>query len=87
MPFRLDDLLNILDQAMALQGRARSFTESTPLLGALPELDSMAVVQVLEGIESHYGLMLDDAAVSAEIFATVGSLAGFVRSSLATPDA
>lgn len=87
MPFRLDDLLNILDQAMALQGRARSFTESTPLLGALPELDSMAVVQVLEGIESHYGLMLDDAAVSAEIFATVGSLAGFVQSSLATPDA
>lgn len=87
MPFRLDDLLNILDQAMALQGRARSFTESTPLLGALPELDSMAVVQVLEGIESHYGLMLDDAAVSAEVFATVGSLAGFVQSSLATPDA
>lgn len=87
MPFRLDDLLNILDQAMALQGRARSFTESTPLLGALPELDSMAVVQVLEGIESHYGLMLDDAAVSAEVFATVGSLAAFVQSSLATPDA
>lgn len=87
MPFRLDDLLHILDQAMALQGRARSFTEATPLLGALPELDSMAVVQVLEGIERHYGLMLDDAAVSAEVFATVGSLAGFVQSSLAAPDA
>lgn len=81
--FRLEDLLLILDRAMALQGRARSFGESTRLLGALPELDSMAVVNVLEGIETHYGLVLDDGAVQGDVFETVGTLARFVQDTLA----
>ena len=85
MPFRLDDLLNILDQAMALQGRARSFTESTPLLGALPELDSMAVVNILSSIEAHLSVTLDDSAVSAEVFESVGTLHRFIQLRLGSP--
>jgi acyl carrier protein len=50
----------------------------TPLLGAIPELDSMAVVAVLTAIEERYGVTIDDGDVSAQVFETVGSLADFI---------
>ena len=52
--------------------------ESTEILGAIPEFDSMAIVTVLTLIEEHYGIMIDDDEVSAELFETLGSLIAFV---------
>lgn len=68
----------ILGQTLQLGSRADALTRETPLLGSIPELDSMAVVAVLTAIEERYGIVIDDADLSAEVFATVGSLADFV---------
>lgn len=56
------------------------FQSDTELLGSVPELDSMAVVGVLTAIEDELGIEIADDEVSAETFATFGSLLGFVRS-------
>ena len=36
------EVLSIIDDVLSLQGRTAGFTPETPLLGAIPELDSMA---------------------------------------------
>lgn len=67
----LADVLNLGDAAQALGA-------DSPLLGALPELDSMAVVSVIAAIEDRFGIMIDDDDISARTFETLGSLAAFV---------
>jgi acyl carrier protein len=54
----------------------------TPVLGAIPEMDSMSVVGILAGLEEQYGVTFDDDEINADIFATVGSLTTFVESKL-----
>ena len=56
----------------------RPLAEDTPLLGAMPELDSMAVASLIIALEQHYGFEVRDDEISARHFATVGSLARFV---------
>ncbi|GAC12862.1 acyl carrier protein [Aliiglaciecola lipolytica] len=55
------------------------FDEETPLLGAIPEFDSMAVVTVLTSIEDTFGVEVDDDEISADIFETFGALCAFVE--------
>jgi acyl carrier protein len=68
----------ILRDALSLEGRADALTATSPLLGAIPEFDSMAVVTVLTMIEDEFGIAIGDDEVSAEVFETLGSLAEFV---------
>jgi acyl carrier protein len=42
----------------------------------------MAVVHVLAALEEHFGIVVSDDDVSAETFATFGSLADFVETKL-----
>ena len=74
----LPDVLHVLDEALGLAGRSAGFDATTPLLGALPELDSMAVVSLIAALEQHFGVMLPDDELDGSVFASVGSLAAFV---------
>ena len=79
----MDVLLQVtraLDEVLSLGGRATTFTRDTPLLGAIPELDSMAVVSLLTALEERFGISIDDDDLDGSTFATVGSLAEFVAS-------
>lgn len=78
------EVIRLLDEVLSLDGRSRAFTLETPLLGAIPELDSMAVVSLITGLENHFGLVVDDDDIDGSTFATVGSLADFVSEKLAT---
>jgi acyl carrier protein len=77
------EVINLLDEILSLKGRASSFTADTPLLGAIPELDSMAVVALITAMEERFGFMAEDDEIDGSSFATVGSLVGFVESKLA----
>lgn len=77
------EILALLDEILSLNGRAAAFTENTPLLGALPELDSMAVVALITGMEERFGLSVDDDEIDGATFATVGTLIEFVDGKLA----
>lgn len=74
-----DELKTILDDVLSLEGRARAFTDDTPLLGAIPELDSMAVVSLITAVEERFGLEIADDEIDGAVFATFGSLVAFVE--------
>jgi acyl carrier protein len=67
----LIDVLNLGDAGQALDA-------DSPLLGSLPELDSMAVVTLIGALEEQFGIVVDDDDISASTFETLGSLAAFV---------
>ncbi|WP_156460621.1 acyl carrier protein [Sphingomonas sp. Leaf339] len=60
--------------------RAATFTVDTPLFGALPELDSMAVAGVLTELEDRLGILIEDDEVDGDMLETFGALTDFVRS-------
>lgn len=74
----IDIVKQVLGETLQLGDRADNFTTSTPLLGSIPELDSMAVVTVITGIEERFDIFVEDDEISAEAFETVGNLADFV---------
>ncbi len=76
------DILRTLDEVLSLGGRALAFQHSTALLGAIPELDSMAVVNLITTLEERFGVSFDDDEISGETFATVGGIVDLVRSKL-----
>jgi acyl carrier protein len=75
---KLDSIRRILRDTLQLGDRAQALTESSALLGAIPELDSMAVVSLITMIEDEFGIVVADDEVTAETFETVGSLVRFV---------
>lgn len=54
-----------------------SFKAETPLFGALPELDSMAVATLLTELEDRLHFVIDDDEFDGEILATFGNLVSF----------
>lgn len=78
----IDEIREILRDTLQLGDRADELTSTSPLLGSIPEFDSMAVVTVLTMVEEEFGIAIDDDEVSGEIFTTVGSLADFVAGKL-----
>ena len=68
----------MLDEVLSLKGRSASFDRSTNLLGAIPELDSMAVVTLMTSMEERFGIVIDDDEIDGSTFATIGSLSDFV---------
>ena len=72
------EVLSIIDDVLSLQGRTAAFVPETPLLGAIPELDSMAVIAVIQEIEARFGIEVPDDEVDGNSFATVGTVVEFV---------
>ena len=75
----LDQVKTILTDVLGLGASGAALGADTPLLGSLPELDSMAVVSLIGALEEHFGIAIDDDDISASTFATLGSLAAFVE--------
>jgi acyl carrier protein len=78
-----ENVKKLLAQTLQLGSRADTLTADSALLGALPELDSMAVVTILTAMEDYFGFTVDDDEISADTFETFGSLVAFVDAKLA----
>jgi acyl carrier protein len=74
------EVLAILDEVLGLNGRTASMNRDSPVLGALPELDSIAVVSVITALENRFAVAIGQDELNATSFATVGSLADLVSS-------
>lgn len=57
--------------------RAAAFVDTTPLFGALPELDSMAVAGVLTELEDRLGIIIEDDEIDGDMLENFGALARF----------
>lgn len=77
------EVLAIVDEVFSLKGRSATFSRSTPLLGALPELDSMAIVSLITALEDRFAMTVHDDDISGDSFATVGTLVDFVGGKIA----
>ena len=76
------EVLRVLDEVLSLGGRAQAFGRETHLLGAIPELDSMAVVTLITTLEERLGITVDDDDVDGDTFATVGALVDYIAGKL-----
>jgi len=79
----LNDVKHIVTDVLALGPAGDALTEHSALLGSIPELDSMAVVNLLTALEEHFGFAIDDDEISAATFETLGTLAAFVQHKMA----
>ena len=75
----LDDVKSVVVSTLGIEDRADTLSASTPLLGGLPELDSMAVVELVAALEARFGFEVSDDEITGEVFETLGSLAAFVE--------
>lgn len=75
---------SLLDETLKLDGRTQNWEAETKLLGSVPELNSLAVVNVLVELEKQFGFVIADDEMDAEVFETLGHLVRFVEQKLAS---
>ena len=79
----IEAIKNILADVLSLGDRKTSLNSKSALLGSLPELDSMAVINIITALEEQFGIVVDDDEISAKTFETLGTLAIFIDRKLA----
>lgn len=84
---RTDDIETLVrallrDVLSLSQERADAFEADTPLFGALPELDSMAVAGLLTEMEDRFDILIEDEDIDGDTFETFGTLVAFLRAKL-----
>jgi acyl carrier protein len=76
-----DAVRAVLSDVLGLSpARVAAFDAETPLFGALPELDSMAVASVLTELEDRLGILIEDDEVDGDMLETFGALTAFAAS-------
>ena len=70
----------LLAEVLGLSARrVAAFTDATPLFGALPEFDSLAVANFLTAFEERFAVLIEDHDVEAEDFDSYGSLLSWTK--------
>ena len=59
--------------------RTAALEAASPLFGALPELDSMAVAGLFTEMEDRLGIAIDDDEIDADLLETYGALLAFAE--------
>jgi acyl carrier protein len=72
----------VVVETLGVEDRADTLDAETPLLGSLPELDSMAVLELVLALEQRFDIVIDGEDVSAEAFETLASLTALVETKL-----
>jgi acyl carrier protein len=75
----LERVRDVIVRVLGIEDRASELDATTPLFGSIPELDSMAVLELATVLENEFEIVIDDEDFTGEVFETVGSLADFVE--------
>ena len=75
----ITEVRSLLAGVIGDAARTERLTAASPLFGAIPELDSIAAVNLLLAIEERHDVEIDDDEVEESVFATLGSLHAFVN--------
>jgi acyl carrier protein len=73
------DIKRVLRDTLVLGDEVDTLEATSPLMGAIPELDSVGVVSVLTALEDEFDIVVEDDEISAAVFKTLGSLTLFVQ--------
>ena len=74
----LDEVKALVAETLGITDRLNSLDASTPLVGSLPELDSLGVALLVAEIEDRFGFEVGFSDVMIEMFESLGTLAEFV---------
>lgn len=78
-----EDVRSLLSDVLGIAPeRAATFADGTELFGSLPELDSMAVANLLAELEDRLGLIVEADEVDGDMLGTFGGLVDFVHEKL-----
>ncbi|MDB5991349.1 MAG: hypothetical protein JWQ10_2752 [Herbaspirillum sp.] len=72
----------LLGDTLGLGARIGTLRADSALLGSIPELDSLAVIQVITELEAQFNIQIDDDEIDQSLFDTVGGLSAFVEQKL-----
>ncbi len=78
----IDEVKSVLKETLQLEDKINSFESDTPILGSIPEFDSMTVINVITALEERFGFEVEDDEITGETFETLGSLIKFVQQKL-----
>jgi acyl carrier protein len=74
-----DEVRQLIGEILQLGDRVRNLSPDSPLLGSIPEFDSMVVVTLINALEQRFDIQVMDDEISGETFETVGKVYEFVR--------
>ncbi|MBA2954230.1 acyl carrier protein [Nocardioides sp. MAH-18] len=75
----VSDVVDVLVHVLGIEDRRETIDAGTALLGELPELDSLAVVELAVALEERFDIVIDDDDFTGDVFETVGTLAAFIH--------
>jgi acyl carrier protein len=78
----IEQVKSILVTTLGVEDRAPSIDASTPLLGGLPEMDSLAVVELVATLEARFDITIDDDDITTDTFQTLDSLTTLIDDKL-----
>lgn len=76
----LDEIVDVIVKTAGRDIKREALTRDFKLVGNI--LDSMAVTNLILGLEDRFGFMFDDDELSSEAFESVGTLAALVGGKL-----
>jgi acyl carrier protein len=74
-----DEVRQLIGEILQLGDRVGKLGPDSPLLGSIPEFDSMVVVTLINALEQRFDIQVADDEISSETFETVGKVYEFVR--------
>ena len=83
MPETVDAVREVLIDTLELTQSPDELTRETALFGAIPELDSFGVVNLVVALEERFDIVIDDDEFGEDLFESVGTLTDFVDSKIA----
>jgi acyl carrier protein len=75
----------IFDEKLNLGGATAAWTDDTALLGALPDLDSLAVTTIMLALEDRFAIMFAEDELDVDAFTSVGALRSLIEKKLGAP--
>jgi acyl carrier protein len=78
----ISEIRAIFDEHLNLGGATASWTDDTALLGALPELDSLAVTSIMLALEDRFAIIFAEDELDANAFNSVGALRSLIEDKL-----
>ncbi len=78
----IEQVLEVLAESLPLPESTYEMGEQAPLLGTIPELDSMAITGIIAALEKSFDIVFDEDDLDAKAFQTVGTLRDLIASKM-----
>jgi acyl carrier protein len=73
------EIKQLLIETLSLDINTSDMDDDAPLLGDIPEFDSMAIVSVITTLEENYNFSTADDELTAEVFESIQTVVSFVQ--------